>query len=180
MTLQVRPFQIQDSSQVLELIGQVWREFGILESPDESPDLLDIDRNYKVGRGNFWVANIEGRIIGTLGLKDVGSRRAVLKRMYVLDSFRGPRFTTAADLIRSAVQFANSSGVHQIFLGTPEFTKRAQRFYTKSGFQVLCREALPSNIAFDSHDSCFFVLNIEGFQASPAIYANKLPPSLRE
>ena len=156
----VRPYTLGDEDCICAVIGEVWREFGSRSVPENSPDLNSIADHYQVGAGGFWVAEVGSNIVGTIGLLDVGSRHATLKRMYVLEAFRGSELGTAKELLLAALEAAHRNGIQAIYFGTPEFTMRAHSFYEKHGFEPLSQEELPPTIVIDPVDSRFYVLKI--------------------
>jgi hypothetical protein len=67
-------------------------EFAISITAEDQPDLLAITDFYQTGTGGFWVAKAAGRVVGTIGLKDIGNREAALRTMFVAtDCRREPR-----------------------------------------------------------------------------------------
>ena len=86
----VRPFEPSDVDAVIGVILPIQREeFGIVITADEQPDLHVIPDFYQTGRGGFWVATADDRIVGTVGLKDIGAGNAALRKMFVAAEFRG-------------------------------------------------------------------------------------------
>jgi hypothetical protein len=64
-------------------------EFAISITAEDQPDLLAITDFYQTGTGGFWVAKAAGRVVGTIGLKDIGNREAALRKMFVATDYRG-------------------------------------------------------------------------------------------
>ena len=80
----IEPFRPGDTEGVLALILSIQRdEFGIPISAADQPDLQAIPDFYQQGLGGFWVAKQDGRIVGTIGLKDIGHAQAALRKMFV-------------------------------------------------------------------------------------------------
>jgi hypothetical protein len=88
----IRPFAAADAESVVDLVLTIQQqEFGVPITADEQPDLLNVSAYYQRAQGNFWVASDNGRIVGTIGLLDVGDAYGVLRKMFVAASHRGTR-----------------------------------------------------------------------------------------
>ena len=88
--IQIVPFVQSDPAGVLEVILPIQQEeFAISITAEDQPDLLAITDFYQTGTGGFWVAKADGRVVGTIGLKDIGNREAALRKMFVATGYRG-------------------------------------------------------------------------------------------
>ena len=66
---------------VAELILNIQNiEFGIPITLNQQPDLNEIPKFYQNGNGNFWVAKVEGNLVGTIALLDIGNNKGALRR----------------------------------------------------------------------------------------------------
>lgn len=94
----------------------------------------DLDKIPEVynGRGRFWVAKEDGKIIGTIAVKEVDQHTAKLKRMFVLPEFHGTGVGQA--LLDTAINFAKENTYKKITLNTSPKMHRAHHFYEKNGF----------------------------------------------
>ena len=121
----------------------------------DAPELLEIPETYLTNKGKFWLAVENNKLVGTVGLQDMGNDQGYLKRMYVQKDLRGTGL--AQDLLKTLLEHAKNNGFKQIFLATGKGAERAVAFYEKSGFQKV--NSLPSNF---SHfiDPYLFVLDI--------------------
>ena len=82
--IEIRPFDIADIDGVFSVILPIQRdEFGIAITADDQPDLAVIPDFYQARKGQFWVAELDGTIVGTLGLKDIGNNQTALRKMFV-------------------------------------------------------------------------------------------------
>ncbi|KAA5608980.1 GNAT family N-acetyltransferase [Rhodovastum atsumiense] len=156
--VRITPFQPADEAGVLDVILTVQQqEFGIPITAGDQPDLRHIDSFYQTGAGGFWVARADGRVVGTIGLKDIGDGQAALRKMFVAAAYRGPGFGIAAKLLETLLAAAWAKGVTAIFLGTTEKFLAAHRFYEKHGFTRLPREDLPPTFPVMAVDTLFYV-----------------------
>ncbi|WP_337266292.1 GNAT family N-acetyltransferase [Oryzifoliimicrobium ureilyticus] len=158
----IRPFVEADADSVISMILAIQRdEFSVPITADAQPDLRVIPDFYQTGDGQFWVAEHNGEIVGTLGLKDIGERQAALRKMFVLEAMRGPQHNIARQLLDALLLHANARQLRDIFLGTTEHFLAAHRFYEKNGFVEIGREKLPRSFAVMAVDSKFYHRHIQ-------------------
>ena len=69
MAYQIRPATGSDSLEVAEVVKAVFDEYGFTwDEDDYCADLYDLDEHYLRQGHQFWVAEVEGRIVGAVGL----------------------------------------------------------------------------------------------------------------
>jgi len=157
----VTAFSEADQQGVLDVILPIQqREFGIPITAADQPDLTDIPESYQSGTGGFWVARSNGEVVGTVGLKDIGSGQTALRKMFVAAPFRGRELGVAGKLLDVFLAHARAKGVAEIFLGTTEKFLAAHRFYEKKGFEELPKAGLPKAFPVMAVDSKFYVLRL--------------------
>jgi N-acetylglutamate synthase-like GNAT family acetyltransferase len=157
--IQISRFEPADQQGVIEVIVPIQREeFGIAITAEEQPDLQAIPDFYQVGTGDFWVAKQGTKLIGTIGLKDIGAHQAALRKMFVAAPFRGREFGVAALLLNRLLEEAERRGVKDIYLGTTDKFLAAHRFYEKHGFVEVTKTGLPESFPVMVVDSKFYVL----------------------
>ena len=118
----------------------------------DQPDLLDVVASYR--KGGFWIAEHEGKIVGTIGLLPHGER-AALKKFFVAIEHRGPD-GPARGLFDELLRTARGRRYQDIFLDTPSVATRSHAFYRKVGFQKCELEDLPPDYAFPDRNSLVF------------------------
>lgn len=118
---------------------------------NDSPDLLDIEKIYLFGKGNFWIALDDNKLVGTIALKDMKNGQGFLKRMYITKKYRGTGLSTK--LLSTLLDFAKSKNFKEIYLSTTNNAHRAIGFYKKSGFVRI--KSLPGNFVHHK-DTDFF------------------------
>ncbi|MFT9090187.1 MAG: GNAT family N-acetyltransferase [Gluconacetobacter sp.] len=133
-------------------------EFGIAISAADQPDLSSIPTFYQSGLGGFWVAELNGAIVGTIGLKDIGCERGALRKMFVAERVRGREVGVAARLLSALIEYARASGMRELFLGTTEAFLAAHRFYEKNGFVEIAQSMLPADFPVMGVDKKFYFL----------------------
>jgi N-acetylglutamate synthase-like GNAT family acetyltransferase len=159
--IQIKRFEPDDQQGVIDVIVPIQREeFGIAITAEDQPDLKAIPDFYQSGTGDFWVAKAGEQVIGTIGLKDIGSGQAALRKMFVDAEYRGREFGVATQLLHRLIEDARHRGVKDIFLGTTDKFLAAHRFYEKHGFTEVAKETLPASFPLMAVDSRFYVLSL--------------------
>ncbi len=153
----IRCFQQQDQSAVIDLILSIQQqEFGVQISAEDQPDLLEIPAFYQQGNGQFWVAAVADKLVGTLALVDIGDQQVALRKMFVDAAFRGRSHGVAEQLLQTAVQWCVNRQLTGIYLGTISVYQAAMRFYEKQGFERIDQQQLPASFPVIAVDDVFF------------------------
>lgn len=171
----VKEYKNKYQSQVVDLILSIQQqEYNISISVERQPDLFAIEYFYQTDIGNFWVALLDEKVIGTIGLFDIGDHQVALRRMFVKKEYRGPAYQTAKRLLDHAINWANEKSIETIHLGTTVNFKAAQRFYEKNGFKRIDAECLPSSFPKVAIDDIFYryVVNINNLHSMEEVRAN--------
>lgn len=151
----IRPWREPDTDAIVELILDIQRsEFGLDITAADQPDLADIGGFYRDGGGQFWVAERDGTLVGTIAAIAIDPTTAVIRKMFVHSSARGSGL--ADDLMRTLADWAGASGFTTLLLGTTAVMERAQRFYAKHGFDRIEADELPAHFPRMAVDSVFF------------------------
>ncbi len=158
-SVHVRAFEARDAEAIAALILHIQQvEFGIPITREDQPDLRDIARFYRHGCGNFWVAEADGQIVGTIALLDIGNREAALRKMFVAAALRGREHGVAQRLLDELVGWAERHEVANVYLGTTAKFLAAHRFYEKNGFTEVAKSDLPPAFPVMAVDTRFYRL----------------------
>jgi GNAT superfamily N-acetyltransferase len=156
-TVTIEIFSEAYKDEVSKLILAIQRdEFDIPITLDMQPDLNSIPGFYQNKKGNFWVAKINDKIAGTIGLLDIGDNKAALRKMFVAKEFRGKEFGIAENLLKTLINWAKELNIGEVLLGTTEKFTRAHRFYEKNGFTEIEKQALPKQFPVMDVDVKFY------------------------
>lgn len=159
--MKIEIFQPSHADGVADLILPIQQaEFGIQITFDDQPDLRDIQGFYQRGAGQFWMAVDAGRVVGSIGLLDIGEAEGALRKMFVAGTHRGPRHGTAGALLAALLDHARNARLRAIYLGTTDKFLAAHRFYEKNGFERLDPSALPPAFPRMKVDSRFYRLGL--------------------
>ena len=159
--LTIQPFDGRHNQQIIQLISHIQQnEFNLPITPADQPDLSNIPGFYQQGAGNFWIARIDGRTVGTSALVDIGGRQAALRKMFVKKEFRGGEYGVASALLQNLMAWAREQDLRDIFLGTTTAFVAAHRFYEKKGFNRIDKAELPPSFPVMGVDSIFYRLSL--------------------
>jgi DNA-binding MarR family transcriptional regulator/GNAT superfamily N-acetyltransferase len=92
-------------------------------------------RNFKPGREQCWVAEVDGKLAGSVFLTDEGNGASRLRLLYVEPVFQGLGIGDA--LVSTCIAFARSAGYIRITLWTHSILETARRIYARHGFKLI-------------------------------------------
>lgn len=160
-TIEIAAYTDSCLEDIIDLIlGIQQNEFGIPVKLEDQPDLKTIPKTYQSGKGNFWVALYQRRVIGTVGLIDIGNNMGVIRKMFVNAAFRGRDNGVSQRLMQTLTHWAREKGITQIYLGTVEILAASHRFYEKNGFVRIQKENLPAEFPAMKVDTIFYMLQL--------------------
>lgn len=158
-TVDIAPFDGSSKSEIQDLILSIQvGEFGVAITLQDQPDLQNITESYQRGSGNFWVARLGQKVVGTVGLLDIGYHKVALRKMFVHPDFRGKDKGVAQRLMQVVVHWCKQKEVIEILLGTTEKYLAAHRFYEKNSFVQVRLRDLPPYFPRMAVDSRFYSL----------------------
>lgn len=155
--ISILPFTEAHATGVIELILPIQQqEFGIPITLEAQPDLHDIAAFYQKGCGNFWIAQADETVVGTVALIDIGEKQVALRKMFVSAAYRGAAHGVALLLLDTVLQWCHAHGVKEILLGTTDRFLAAHQFYEKNAFREIGRASLPPNFPVMGVDTKFY------------------------
>jgi len=130
-----RPVERRDVPEVVAIVRAVLAEFGFVYGVGSPTDVQveSLPEVYTDAGGAFFVAEHDGRIVGTAGVFPLGEPGVFeLRKMYVSDAARGQRLGPKLfELCRAHVR---AQGGHRIALDTAEGMTTAIALYERLGF----------------------------------------------
>lgn len=152
----VRPLQQQDNTAVANVIRQVSYENGLTEDKGygvADPTLEDMFSVYNNERSQYWVIELDGKVVGGGGFAPLAGMPEVceLQKMYFLPETRGKGL--AKKLVNMSMEQAKELGYQHMYLETTECLNAAVKLYEKLGF-----EHLDSAWGETGHDACEVVM----------------------
>lgn len=162
MALIIKIFQNKYQTQITEMILDIQQhEFNIEITLDQQSDLKNIPNFYQTGKGNFWIALDDDRVIGTIALLDIGHNEGALRKMFVQEDYRGKEKGVAKKLLDTSLVWAKEHGLTKIYLGTTPAFLAAHRFYEKNGFIEILQDELPKSFPIMKVDKKFYRYNVQ-------------------
>jgi GNAT superfamily N-acetyltransferase len=150
------------AQQIIDLILPIQQiEFGVPITLEDQPDLLDIEKSYLSGGGNFWAALSDEAVVGTIALIAIGNGKGVIRKMFVRKDFRGKEQGIAQDLLGNLILYCKTENITDLYLGTVDILQAAMRFYERNGFVKVRKQDLPSVFPLMSADNVFYHLKID-------------------
>ena len=89
---------------------------------------LDIEHNFKTFRCMF----DDDKIIGAVGVKDLGNTSCELKSLYLLEKYHGMGY--GKRLLGMAIDYAKDAGYEKMYLDSLSTSTKAIRLYRRFGF----------------------------------------------
>lgn len=177
----IAPATDSDSRDVIELIDEVYREYGevmYLEGADA--DLAAIEETYRARGGEFWVCRAgDGELAGTMAVKiDDDTREAALKRMYVRKAFRGKGL--AGRLFDTAVAWALARRATRLVSWSDTRFERAHAFYAKRGMtRIGVRHMTDGAMPYSEYGFAMDLTRCKCLPQSPCPEDGRTPPACR-
>ena len=130
----IRPWENSDAPQIVELIdGILKREFPQDQKAYPMQDLENLSGSYGGKNDSFLVAEEEGRLIGTCGVKADGNETAILRRFFVDSRHRGKG--VGRGLLEEALSFCREKKFHEVIIRTSASMEKAIQLCRLAGFQ---------------------------------------------
>lgn len=160
--IQISEYQSIYEEPIIDLILNIQQiEFKVPITLEDQPDLLIIPEFYCKNAGNFWVATtVDGTLVGTIALIDIGNNMGAIRKMFVHQEYRGKAFGVASRLLSTLLKHCELHNIDRIYLGTNPRLQAAMRFYEKNGFDQVPVEDLPTEFPRMAVDSIFYQKNL--------------------
>lgn len=161
MLFSIETFEFKYQSEVLNLIERIQvGEFNIPIDEGQRKELQSIPNYFQINKGNYWVALLNGRVIGTIAVMDIGHNAFELRDVFLDKQYRGPVTDFAKKLLNVVLAWAKKHNVKTIYLGTTLAFRAAHRFYEKHGFQEIAKKDMPSYCKPMDCDEKFYQLDL--------------------
>lgn len=132
--MHVRVFKEDDSAAVKDLILDILtKEYPFDRSAYSDSDLYNLRLAYNGPRDSFFVLESEGKIIGTVGIKEDSKDTALLRRLFVESKYRGKGY--GALLMAEATKFCKENEYSSLVFRTTNRMNQAIELCQKKGFK---------------------------------------------
>lgn len=158
--MNIRLFQPSDQVRVKELVLGIQNgEFNLGLAEEAQPDLNDVYGFYN--EGGFWVAEIQGLVVGTIGLQILNKDIGILRKMFLQKEHRGTPLKIAQELYGVLLTEASRRQLHYLWLDSPGVAKAAHRFYLRNGFTEMDKSQVPKGFVYPELNSKLFRLLLD-------------------
>ena len=122
-----------DADTIMAMIAVIFAEYDMIWNANiEVPDLFAIEHNYRAERGAFFVAEIEGQIVGTVGITFEGADGAEVHRLYVSPNHR--RLGLGRTLMNHVLTWARVRDIREMIAWSDTRFDKAHNLYRGLGF----------------------------------------------
>jgi putative acetyltransferase len=122
-----------DADTIMTMIAVIFAEYDMIwNAAVEVPDLFDIEKNYNVERGAFFVAEIDGQVVGTVGITFEGAHGTEVHRLYVSPSHR--RLGLGRTLMQHVLAWAREREIREMIAWSDTRFDKAHNLYRGLGF----------------------------------------------
>lgn len=128
----VRPATDRDSDAIRAVVTEVSAEFGLASADSYDEDLTRVASWYKDAGGWFEVLELDGQIVGTIGMIPVSDSEIELRKMYFTPALRGRGLGKA--LLGRNLRLAAEAGFKTVTLETATVLEAAIGLYKRYGF----------------------------------------------
>ncbi|MCU8082832.1 bifunctional helix-turn-helix transcriptional regulator/GNAT family N-acetyltransferase [Shewanella sp. SM101] len=148
----IRQATAQDDAAIAKVIRDVSAEYGLTADKGYSvadPTLDCLSQIYSQAGANYWIIELEGRILGGAGIAPLANNDGVceLQKMYFMPEIRGKGLAKRVALM--ALDFARETGYQSCYLETTAVLNEAVKLYEKLGFVHLS-----APLGNTGHDAC--------------------------
>lgn len=132
--MRIRRFVKNDQNEVKKFITNILSgEFEMEQKAYMNSDLDSISDVYGKEREFFFVAEDDGRISGTVGVKEESKNTAILRRLFVGPAYRGKGYGRL--LIDKALDFCKDKGYHEVVFHASTTMNAAMALCKAKGFK---------------------------------------------
>lgn len=134
----IRTHQCGDIGWIVQQHGLIYaKEYGFDEHFEAlvADIMADFIQNQKPDRECLWIAEHNGKAIGSVMIVDAGQEVAKLRVLIVHPDARGKG--VAKKLVDTCIQFSKQKGYKKITLWTQQQLKSARHIYHKAGFVIV-------------------------------------------
>jgi GNAT superfamily N-acetyltransferase len=135
LAVEIVPFEPENAEGFAALVVDTLREFGFDYDSELDRDLDDPGATYIA----FWIAVVDGDVVGSVALRNLGGDAFELKRMYLRSTHRGRG--VGKRLLMTALDWARANDARMIRLDTTERMAIARYLYESAGFVQVAGDA---------------------------------------
>lgn len=128
----IRNFQKTDQQKIYQFFLDIFEE---LEWPMMyGKGLKDTQKHFNLPEGIFIIAEHDGELVGTAGVKKLIGQTGLIKRFFVRKNLRGTGL--ALRLLNELIKQSKEKDFDTLILDTGKSNHAANKFYSKHGFKL--------------------------------------------
>lgn len=157
--LTITPFKPSQQDALRAFVLQIQNgEFGLGFREEEQMDLVDTAAYFN--SGGFWIAELDGEMVGCIGLEMLNRQTGILKKMFVKKELRGTDLKIAQQLYDHFISECQQRKLETILLDSPGVAVASHRFYEKNGFVEIDTDNIPKGYSYPDRNSKIFELKL--------------------
>ncbi len=124
---------------IAELHGRYYHKhwgFHLFFESKVASELSEFLRRFEEGRDGFWVARVEGKMVGSIAIDGIQSDSKGAHLRWFIVSPESQRQGIGETLLQEAVRFCKEKRFRRVYLWTFKGLKAARHLYEKSGFRL--------------------------------------------
>lgn len=135
--MKIQRYEASREKEVHDVVLGVLLEHGFEYDRLKDADLKDIHNYYFANGGTFLIGIVEGKVVGTAGVRKVNENICEIRRIYLKKDFRGRG--NGRKLFEAALDFAEKT-CPAVMLKTDSTLTKAIDMYLKHGFSFQKKE----------------------------------------
>ncbi len=132
----IRDWLPSDRDSAMGIIQKVLQEYGLPWQPDTADrDVIDVESSYIKTGGEFWVVEIQSKIIGTAAYYPIarGHNAVEIRKMYLLPQVRGKGL--GKYLLQKLELAIAKKNYQEIWIETASVLVEAVKLYENNGYK---------------------------------------------
>lgn len=118
--VEIKEYEDADRDEVIQLVLHCQNDgTRPIVSVEDQPELLHIPKKYFSAGGCFWVEKEDGRVIGSIGLMNLGNGIGALKKFFVYEDYRGAPYHLGRKLYNKVLSFIQKHDFSILILDRP-------------------------------------------------------------
>ncbi|WP_368487995.1 GNAT family N-acetyltransferase [Clostridium sp. BJN0013] len=159
--IEIYEYKNDYKDEITQMILKIQQEeYNLPITANDQPDLANIETFYQQNNGNFWADINKQVVIGTIAIRNIDNKNAMLRKMFVKQEYRGKDVGVSNNLLLKLLDWAKQKNLTRIFLGTTPQFLAAHRFYEKNGFKEIDKKELPANFLIMDVDKKFYCYSL--------------------
>jgi GNAT superfamily N-acetyltransferase len=132
--IKIRQISQQDNNAVKKLVSSIMEDEFIESALSYTTDDLDNTCEHYNGKHEvFYLAEGDGHVVGTVGIKNDGAHNALLRRLFLSKEFRGKGY--GSKLVQHALDFCRKEGYKKVIFRGTSTMAAAYKTCLKNGFR---------------------------------------------